>query len=68
VEMTRFVFLLVGVALFVYLSLQIGLERIASTVREIGWAFLPVVIIYGCYQGLRAAALLMSLPGGGHCS
>lgn len=60
--MIRIIFLLVGLALLAYLTLHIGLERIASTLRAIGWDFLLVLFIYTAYQALRAAALLITLP------
>lgn len=55
--MIRPAFFLVGLALFAYLVFHLGAGRIFSTVAHLGWNFVPVMLLYGCYQLARAAAM-----------
>lgn len=63
--MIRTVLLLVGVALFISLTIQLGPGQILAAVRQIGWSFLTVTFVYGVYQLARAAALATSLVKAG---
>ncbi len=55
--MSRFVFLLMGGALLIYLIFQLGPQQIFSTLLRIGWNFLLVGFIFGTSELIRAGAL-----------
>ncbi len=55
--MSRFVFLLMGGALFIYLIFQLGPQQIFSTLLRIGWNFLLLGFIFGTSELIRAGAL-----------
>jgi hypothetical protein len=62
-KVTRFLFLLTGTLLFIYLVFQLGPEEIFSWLREIGWNFVLVALLFCTYQLIRAAALFRCLLG-----
>ena len=55
--MVRFFFLLVGLALFIYVAIQLGPGAALSMLLRVGWGFLTVAVIYSGYQLARAVAL-----------
>jgi len=55
--MLRVVFLLAGIAVFVYLLVSLGPSAIVSLLVRIGWNFALVCTIYGAYIMVRARAL-----------
>ena len=60
----RFVFLLAGLALFIYLLVQLGVAAVLSMLGRIGWGAVGIAAAYAVYQSLRAAALSASVPTG----
>ena len=52
-----------GLALFVYLVVQLGPGAIVEMLGRIGWAAPLIAILYGAHQMLRAIALSASLAG-----
>ena len=60
----RLLFLLAGVALFIYLLVQLGPAAVLSMLGRIGWGAVPIAVAYAAYQSLRAAALSASVPAG----
>jgi hypothetical protein len=58
----RLVSLLAGLALFVYLLVQLGPAAVLSMLGRIGWGAVPIGAAYAAYQLLRAAALSASVP------
>ena len=60
----RLVSLLAGVALFIYLLVQLGPAAVLSMLGRIGWGAVPIAVAYAAYQSLRAAALSASVPAG----
>jgi uncharacterized Tic20 family protein len=61
---TRVIFLLAGIALFVYLFVQLGPGAVLGMLGRIGWGAVPIAVAYLAYQCLRASALGASVPGG----
>lgn len=61
--MVRLAFLAAGLAVFVYLTLQLGPGAILEMFGRIGWEWLGIAAIYAGYQGLRAMALTASILG-----
>lgn len=59
--MVRVAFLLLGLALFVYLVLQLGLAAVLEMLGRIGWAAVPIALVYAVFQSLRAVALARSV-------
>jgi len=57
----RALFLILGLALLVYLTIRLGVADILESLRGIGWGYLPLLAIYGAYQLTRAAALAQSM-------
>lgn len=66
--MIRAVFVLAGIALFVYLTIQLGPEQILAALRQIGWSFLVVMLLYCAHQLVRATALAAALVNRGALS
>lgn len=60
----RAVFLVAGLALFVWLFVQLGPAAVLAMLGRIGWGAVPVALVYAAYQGMRAAALTASVPAG----
>jgi hypothetical protein len=60
----RSIFLLAGLALFIYLLVQLGPGAVLAMLGRIGWGALPVAAAYAAYQSLRAASLSASVPAG----
>ena len=59
--MVRVAFLLLGLALFVYLVFQLGLSAVLEMLGRIGWAAVPIALVYAVFQSLRAVALARSV-------
>ena len=62
--MPRTVFLLVGLALFVYLFIHLGPAAVWEMLGRIGWTALPIAATYATFQSVRALALRASVPEG----
>jgi uncharacterized membrane protein YbhN (UPF0104 family) len=60
----RLLFLLAGLALFIYLLVQLGPAAVLSMLGRIGWGAVPIAVAYAAYQSLRAASLSASVPTG----
>ena len=60
----RLFFLLVGLALFVYLFVELGPGEVLAMLARIGWAAVPIAFAYAVYQCTRAAALVASVASG----
>jgi uncharacterized protein (TIRG00374 family) len=58
----RALFLILGLALLVYLTIRLGFADILDSLRGIGWGYLPLLALYGAYQLTRAAALAQAVP------
>jgi hypothetical protein len=63
--MTRLLFLFAGLALFVYLFVQLGPGAVLSMVGRIGWGAAAIALAYTIYQVLRAMALSACVRVGG---
>jgi len=63
-RLLRLVFLLGGLALFIYLLVQLGPAAVLSMLGRIGWGAVPIAGAYAAYQSLRAASLSSSVPTG----
>ncbi len=59
--MVRVAFLLFGVALFVYLALQLGPAAVLEMLGRVGWGAVPIALAYAAFQALRAVALTASV-------
>lgn len=59
--MVRVAFLLLGLALLVYLVLQLGLAAVLEMLGRIGWTAVPIALVYAVFQSLRAVALARSV-------
>jgi hypothetical protein len=59
--MVRAVFLVAGVAVFVYLLIQLGPAAVLAMLARIGWGAVPIALVYAVFQVLRAAALTASV-------
>jgi hypothetical protein len=55
--MTRLLLLAAGLALFIYLFVQLGPDAVLNMLGRVGWAALPIAIAYATYQAIRAVAL-----------
>lgn len=55
--MLRLIFLILGAALFIALTIQLGMGEIVAMLRHLGWQFLTVTLLYGACQLARATAL-----------
>ena len=62
--MPRTVFLLVGLALFIYLFVHLGPAAVWEMLGRIGWTALPIAATYATFQSVRALALRASVPEG----
>jgi Lysylphosphatidylglycerol synthase TM region len=56
-RLIRSLFLLAGLALFVYLVFRLGPFHIVGVLQRLGWSFLLIPVVYGAHQLARAAAL-----------
>lgn len=61
----RRLFLLVGVALLVYLVIDLGPREIFALLAEIGWGFAGIAALYALHQLLRARALCLAIASPG---
>jgi hypothetical protein len=61
--MFRLVFLLVGVAVFAYLFVQLGPAAVLAMLGRIGWGAVPIALAYAAFQCCRALALIASVMG-----
>ena len=59
--MIRRAFLVIGLALFVYLFWSLGLRSIIDMIGRVGWGFLLLAVLYTIYQVIRAWGLRLSL-------
>ena len=59
--MIRLVFLLLGTLLLGLLLWHLGPGEILRMTAQLGWHSLPILICYGVYQAMRAAALRLSI-------
>jgi hypothetical protein len=59
--MTRIAFLLLGLAVFVYLLVQLGPAAVLAMLGRIGWDAVPIAVVYAVHQSLRAVALSASV-------
>lgn len=59
--MNRIVFLLAGLALFIYLLVHLGPSAVLAMLTRIGWSAVPIAGAYALFQSLRAAALSASV-------
>ncbi len=57
----RYVFLAVGAVLFIMLVRKIGITAIVENVRELGWWFVPILVISGAGYALYTAAWMQFL-------
>lgn len=55
--MSRIVFLAAGVAVFVWLLIDLGPAAVIDMLGRIGWCALPIAFTYAVYQCVRASAL-----------
>ena len=63
--MARLLFLLVGIAVFAWLFVQLGPATVLGMLGRVGWGAIPVAVCYGAFQSVRALALIASV-GAGH--
>ena len=61
--MPRTLFLLAGLALFIYLFLHLGPAAVFEMLGRIGWSAVPIAAAYAVYQSMRSLALTASVPG-----
>ena len=59
--MNRIVFLLAGLALFLYLFVHLGPAAVFEMLGRIGWSAVPIAGAYAAYQTLRSLALTTSV-------
>ena len=59
----RLIYFVVGLAVFLYLLIRLGAERIFGMMSRIGWSFFTVLLFYAVYQLLRGAALRICFLG-----
>lgn len=57
----RVLFLILGLALLVYLTIRLGAAEILESLVGIGWGYLPLLALFAAYQLTRAAALAQSV-------
>ena len=62
--MARTIFLLIGIALFIYLFIHLGPSAVWDMLGRIGWTALPIAATYAMFQCVRALALRASVPEG----
>ena len=60
--MPRTLFLLAGLALFVYLFIHLGSAAVFEMLGRIGWSAVPIAGTYAAYQSMRSLALTASIP------
>ncbi len=53
--MNRIVFLLAGLALFIYLFVHLGPAAVFEMLGRIGWSALPIAAAYAAFQSLRVS-------------
>ena len=62
----RFFFLFAGLAIFVYLFVELGPGDVLAMLGRIGWGAVAIAVAYTIYQCTRAAALMASVTRGRH--
>lgn len=62
--MTRVIFLLAGLGVFVWLLIQLGPGAVIAMLGRIGWGAVPIALAYAAFQSLRALALTASVTAG----
>jgi hypothetical protein len=55
--MMRLLLLAAGLALFVYLLVELGPSAVLDMLGRVGWGALPIALAYATYQAIRAVAL-----------
>jgi hypothetical protein len=60
---TRLLFLLAGVAVFIYLFVQLGPASVLAMMGRIGWGAMPIATAYAAYQYIRSIALSACVSG-----
>lgn len=60
--MIRLAFLIAGVVVLALLLWQLGPGEILRTMAVLGWHAIPILLLYGVYQAMRAIAFRLSLP------
>lgn len=63
--MVRALLLLAGVALLVYLVVDLGPREIFALLVQIGWGFLGIAAVYALHQAARARALCLAISAPG---
>jgi hypothetical protein len=63
VRYTRLLFLIIGLALFTYLFVQLGPSAVLSMLGRVGWGAVPIAVAYAAYQYVRAVALTACVAG-----
>jgi hypothetical protein len=58
----RLIFLAGGIAVFVWLVVDLGPAAIVEMLGRIGWAAIPIALTYAIYQSLRAWSLSACVP------
>jgi hypothetical protein len=61
-RLLRFILLFSGVAVLILIASRIGMATMLDMFRRTGWAFVWVLVLYTLHVGMRALALLRSLP------
>ena len=62
--MIRLAFFIAGLALLIYLTLQLGPHNVLSAILRLKWNLTWVTLIYSASEMIRGAALWKSLPEG----
>ena len=60
----RLFFLVAGLAIFVYLFVELGPGEVLAMLGRIGWGAVAIAVAYTIYQCSRAAALMASIASG----
>jgi hypothetical protein len=60
---TRLLFLLAGLSVFVYLFVQLGPASVLAMMGRIGWGAMPIAVAYAAYQYIRSIALSACVSG-----
>ena len=60
---TRLIFFLIGLAVFIYLIADFGLNNILNNIKKIGWWFLTIVAVWGVVYLFNSLAWYIILNG-----
>jgi hypothetical protein len=61
----RAAFLTGGLLLAAVVIARAGPSRLVAMLARVGWAFVPILLLYAAYVGVRAVALSAVMPAGG---